>query len=142
MKLSGTSDKSKSLPVTFVNSHFISNLYNRDYLIIINSSKNMKKDISKKIKPLADRVLIKEDTSSKEKKTSSGIIIPISAQEDKGGKRGEIVAVGAGRTEDGKLIPVSVKVGDIVLFQWGDKVRIDDEDFYIVKESEILAVIK
>lgn len=102
----------------------------------------MKKDISKKIKPLADRVLIKEDTSSKEKKTSSGIIIPISAQEDKGSKRGEVVAIGAGRTEEGKIIPVSVKVGETVLFQWGDKVRIDDEDFYIVKESEILAVIK
>lgn len=102
----------------------------------------MKKDISKKIKPLADRVLIKEDTSSKEKKTSSGIIIPISAQEDKGSKRGEVVAIGAGRIEEGKIVPLSVKVGETVLFQWGDKVRIDDEDFYIVKESEILAVIK
>ncbi|MEK7095575.1 MAG: co-chaperone GroES [Patescibacteria group bacterium] len=100
------------------------------------------KDISKKIKPLADRVLIKEDTSSKEKKTASGIIIPVTVDEDKGGKRGEVVAVGNGHYDDGKLVPVSVKVGDTVLFQWGDKIKIDDQEYYIVKESEILAVIK
>jgi len=100
------------------------------------------KDISKKVKPLADRVLIKEDTLSKEKKTASGIIIPISAQEDKGSKRGEVVAVGQGRIEEGKLIEVSVKTGDIVLFQWGDKIIVDGEEYYIVKESEILATIK
>lgn len=100
------------------------------------------KDISKKIKPLADRVLIKEDTSSKEKKTASGIIIPVTVDEDKGGKRGEVVAIGNGNYDDGKLIPLSVKVGDTVLFQWGDKIKIDDQEYYIVKESEILAVIK
>lgn len=100
------------------------------------------KDISKKIKPLADRVLIKEDTSSKEKKTASGIIIPVTVDEDKGGKRGEVVAIGNGNYDDGKLIPLSVKVGDKVLFQWGDKIKIDDQEYYIVKESEILAVIK
>lgn len=103
--------------------------------------KNMK-DISKKIKPLQDRVLIKEDTESKERKTSGGIIIPADAGEDKGSKRGEVVAVGAGRTEDGKIIPVSVKVGDKVLFQWGDKVKIGEEEYYLVRESEILAVVK
>lgn len=104
--------------------------------------KTSKKDISKKIKPLSDRVLIKEDTESKEKKTSSGIIIPMNVDSDKGGKRGEVMAVGEGRTEEGELIPVSVKVGDTVLFQWGDKVKIDDEEYYIVKESEIMAVIR
>lgn len=95
-----------------------------------------------KIKPLADRVLIKEDNESKEQKTASGIIIPISAQEDKGGKRGKVVAVGVGRIEEGKVMPVSVKVGDNVLFQWGDKIKVDEEEYYIVKESEILAIIK
>ena len=100
------------------------------------------KDISKKLKPLADRVLIKEDTDSKEKKTSSGIIIPMTVNDDKGGKRGEVVAVGPGRTEEGKLVPITVKVGDEVIFQWGDKIKIGEEDFYIVKESEILAIIK
>ncbi|MFA6315068.1 MAG: co-chaperone GroES [Candidatus Paceibacterota bacterium] len=100
------------------------------------------KDISKKIKPLSDRIIIKEDIDGKEKKTSSGIIIPITVNEDKGGKRGVVMSVGAGRIEEGKVIPVVVKVGDKVLFQWGDKVKIDDEEYYIVRESEILAIIK
>jgi len=99
-------------------------------------------NVAKKIKPLVDRVLIKEDTESKEKKTSSGIIIPVTVNEDKGSKRGEVVAVGPGRVEDGQLVEVSVKAGDTVLFQWGDKVRIGEEDYYLVRESEILAIIK
>lgn len=100
------------------------------------------KDISKKIKPLADRVVIREDGESREKKTSSGIIIPVGVNEDKAGKRGVVVAVGPGRIEDGKKVEVSVKAGDKVLFQWGDKVEIEGEGFYVVRESEILAVIK
>lgn len=94
-----------------------------------------------KIQPLADRVIIKEDTESKEQTTASGIIIPISAQEDKSGKRGRVVAVGNGRIEEGKTIALSVSVGDKVLFQWGDKIQVDNEEYYIVKESEILAII-
>lgn len=100
------------------------------------------KDITKKIKPLQDRILIKEDGESKEKKTSSGIIIPVTVNEDKGSKRGEVVAVGSGRIEDGKIVPVGVKVGETVLFQWGDKIKIGDEEYYIVRESEVLAIIK
>ncbi|MEI7463528.1 MAG: co-chaperone GroES [Candidatus Taylorbacteria bacterium] len=100
------------------------------------------KNISSKIKPLFDRVLIKEDTEHKEKKTSSGIIIPITVNEDKGSKKGEIVAVGEGKVEDGELIKLSVNVGDSVLFQWGDKIKVDDDEYYIVRESEILAIIK
>ena len=100
------------------------------------------KDISKKIKPLADRVLVKEDADSKEKKTSTGIIIPVTVNEDKGSKRGVVVAIGPGRVEEGELVKPSVKEGDEVLFQWGDKLKIDDEEYYIVRESEILAVIK
>jgi chaperonin GroES len=104
--------------------------------------KEQKNNIARKIKPLADRVLIKEDIESKEKKTSSGIIIPLTVNEDKGSKRGEVVAVGPGRVEDGELIKPSVAAGDTVLFQWGDKVRIGEEDYYLVRESEILAIIK
>jgi len=100
------------------------------------------KDISKKIKPLQDRVLIKEDGESKEKKTSSGIIIPVTVNEDKGSKRGTVVAVGQGRTESGKHVPIAVKEGDVVLFQWGDKIKIGEEEYYLVKESEILAVVR
>lgn len=94
------------------------------------------------ITPLGDRVLIKEDLNNKEIKTASGIIIPVTVNDDKGSKRGEVVAIGNGRYEDGKLIPISVKVGDDVLFQWGDKVKINSEEYYIVRESELLAIIK
>ncbi len=103
-------------------------------------SKN--KDISKKIQPLGDRVIIREDSESHERKTASGIIIPSSANEEKGGKRGEVVAVGTGHFEHGTHIPLSVKVGDIVIFQWGDKIKVDGEEYIIVKEVEILAIIK
>lgn len=95
------------------------------------------------IRPLHDRVLIREtEDTGAEKKLASGIIIPVTVAEDKGSKRGEVVAVGHGRTEDGKLVPMSVKVGDVVLFQWGEKVKVGDNEYYIVRESEILAVIK
>lgn len=100
------------------------------------------KDIYKKIIPLQDRVLIKEDGESKEKKTSSGIIIPITVNEDKGSKRGTVVAVGEGRIEDGVMIKPRVKVGDAVLFQWGDKIKHEDAEYYLVRENEILAIIK
>ncbi len=99
------------------------------------------KDISKKIKPLHDRVLIQEDTDSKEKKTSFGLIIPVTVNDDKGSKRGVVVAVGSGRHEDGKVVPISVKIGNKVLFQWGDKIKVGEEEYYIVRESEILAII-
>ncbi len=107
-------------------------------------SKNVENSKKNKVKlqPLADRVLIKENSESREKKTASGIIIPINISEDKGSKQGEIVSIGNGHYEDGKLIPISVKVGDKVLFQWGDKVKVDDEEYYIVRESELLAIIK
>jgi chaperonin GroES len=100
------------------------------------------KDISKKVQPLHDRVLIKENIDSKEKKTASGIIIPVTINEDKGSKSGEVVAVGPGRIEEGQKIALSVKVGDKVLFQWGDKIKVEHEEYYLVRESEILAIIK
>ena len=105
----------------------------------------MTKDIKKTkmgIQPLGDRILIKEDSGTKEKKTASGIIIPVTVHDDKGSKTGKVIAVGAGRYEDGKLVPISVKVGDEVLFQWGDKITIESEEYFIVKEQELLAIIK
>lgn len=119
------------------------------------SKKNSKKKVAKKvmnkpaptarpsfkIQPLADRVIIKEDIESVEETTASGIIIPVTVEQDKSGKRGKVVAVGTGRVEEGTTIPLTVKVGDKVLFQWGDKIKVDNEEYYIVRESEILAVI-
>jgi len=100
------------------------------------------KDISKKIKPLSDRIVIKEHTDTKEKKTASGIIIPVGVGQEKGSMRGNVVATGPGRMEEGKIVSVTVKIGDEVLFQWGEKVKVDGEDYYIVREGEVLAIIK
>lgn len=92
------------------------------------------------IKPLHDRVLIKRIEA--DTKTAGGIIIPDTAKEKP--SEGIVEAVGNGfRAEDGKVIPMSVKVGDKVLFaKWsGTEVKVNGEDRLIVKESDILAVI-
>lgn|SRR3989338_3251285 len=105
------------------------------------SAKNTKGIKAFPVKPLGDRLIIKEDLS-KEEKTASGIYIPDTAKEDKGSKRGRVVAVGIGRYEDGKLIPINVSVGDEVLFGWGDKILVEKEEYYVVRESEIIGTIK
>jgi len=92
------------------------------------------------VRPLSDRVLIQEITD-KESVTAGGIIIPDTVDTDKGSKRGKVVAVGKGRFDDGKLVPVEVSVGDTVLFQWGDKIKVSGSEYFIVRESEIIAVI-
>ena len=94
-----------------------------------------------KVRPLADRVLVRELKKEGERLVS-GIIIPESAGEDRGSRKGEVVAVGPGKYDDGVLVPMGVKVGDKVLFQWGDKLTIDGVEYEMVAESAILAVIK
>ena len=94
-----------------------------------------------KFKPLHDRVLIEVLDSSE--KTAGGIIIPDSAQEKP--QEGKVVAVGGGaKTEDGKKIPMDVKVGDKVLFgKWsGTEVKIDGKEYSIMKESDIMGISK
>ncbi|MCC6948074.1 MAG: co-chaperone GroES [Bradyrhizobiaceae bacterium] len=96
--------------------------------------------MSKRFRPLHDRVVVKRVTA--DQKTAGGIIIPDTAQEKP--SEGEVVAVGpGGRDETGKLIPIDVKVGDRVLFgKWsGTEVKIDGEDVIIMKESDIMGVI-
>ena len=91
-------------------------------------------------RPLHDRVLVKRVDS--EAKTSGGIIIPDTAKEKP--SQGEIVAVGpGGRDENGKLIPIDLKVGDVVLFgKWsGTEVKIDGQDLLIMKESDVLGTL-
>ena len=93
-----------------------------------------------KFRPLHDRVVVRRLES--EEKTKGGIIIPDSAKEKP--QEGEIVAVGpGGRDESGKLIPIDVKVGDKVLFgKWsGTEVKLDGEEFLIMKESDIMGII-
>lgn len=95
-----------------------------------------------KLQPLGDRVLVKPQEKKGEAKTASGIILPGGSDEDKGAKRAEVIAVGPGRYDDGELIPVQVKAGDKVLYNWGDELTIDGEDYVLVNEANILAVIK
>ena len=106
-------------------------------------NKPVQKSSKIKIQPLADRVLIKP-LSAKDKKTASGIIIPETVSKEKP-EQGKVIAIGEGRIdESGKKIPVKVKVGDTVLFsKYGyDEVKIDEEEYFILKEENILAVIR
>ena len=92
-----------------------------------------------KFRPLHDRVLIRVLDS--EEKTSGGIIIPDTAKEKP--QEGEVVAVGPGaKSEDGKIVSMDVKVGDIVLFgKWsGTEIKIDGTEYSIMKESDILGI--
>jgi chaperonin GroES len=94
------------------------------------------------IQPLADKVLIKEIEVAEIGKTASGIIIPDSVKEDRGAKQGEVIAVGPGRYDDGELVPMNVKVGDRVLYQWGDTFKIGETEYIMVAESNLIAIIK
>ena len=91
-------------------------------------------------RPLHDRVLVRRIDA--EEKTAGGIIIPDTAKEKP--QEGEIVATGPGaRNEQGQLIPIDVKPGDRVLFgKWpGTEVKIDGQDYLIMKESDLLGVV-
>ena len=93
-----------------------------------------------KFRPLHDRVVVRR--LEQDEKTAGGIIIPDTAKEKP--MEGEIIAAGPGaRNEDGKLVPLDVKVGDRVLFgKWsGTEVKINGEDLLIMKESDILGII-
>lgn len=96
------------------------------------------------IRPLGDRILVQEiESEDQERTTEAGIIIPDTVKKDKGAKHGEVVAVGPGkRDEDGEYMSVEVKVGDEVLFNWGDEVQIGEETYHIVNESSILGVVE
>ena len=93
------------------------------------------------IKPLHDKVLVKR--VDEETKTAGGIIIPDTAKEKP--SEGIVEAVGNGfRAEDGKILPMSVKAGDKVLFgKWaGTEIKVNGEARLIIKESDILAIVE
>lgn len=106
----------------------------------------MAKDVKKvSIKPLGDRVLVKRE-EAETSKSAAGIIIPDTAQKEKS-KKGTIIAVGPGRiTDEGTLVASSVRVGSTVLFNsgWDNEVEFsgDDAEYFLVKESDILAVLE
>jgi chaperonin GroES len=94
-----------------------------------------------KIRPLQDRVVVKRQ--DEETTSSGGIVLPGSATEKP--QQGEVVAVGPGKkTEDGKVVPVDLKVGDQVIFgqYGGNTVKIDGDELLILNESEIFGVVK
>ncbi|MGD8720068.1 MAG: co-chaperone GroES [Candidatus Zixiibacteriota bacterium] len=93
------------------------------------------------VRPLGDRILVKR--LEEEEVVKGGIIIPDTAKEKP--QRGEVIAVGLGRLdEDGDRIPLDVKAGDSILFgkYAGNEVTIDDEEYLIMREDDVLAVIE
>jgi len=95
------------------------------------------------VRPLGDRVLVKPITDEA-KKTKSGIIIPETVSKEKP-EQGRVIAAGPGRTTDtGVRIPLGVKKGDTILFSKyvPDEVKIDGEEYFIISEGSILAVIE
>ncbi len=92
-------------------------------------------------RPLHDRVVVRRIDA--EEKTAGGIIIPDTAKEKP--QQGEVIAVGPGaRNEQGQLVPLDVRTGDLVLFaKWaGTEVKIDGQELLIMKESDLLGVIE
>jgi chaperonin GroES len=93
-----------------------------------------------KVRPLHDRIIVKR--TEEEEKTKGGIIIPDAAKEKP--IEGEVIAVGTGKVnEDGKKIPLEVKVGDRVLFgkYAGTEIKMDGEEHLMMKEDDVLAIV-
>jgi len=94
------------------------------------------------IKPLSDHILI--EPIKEDEKTKSGIFLPETAMKEKS-EQGNVIATGPGKkTDDGKIIPLSVKPGDRVLFQkYGpNEIKVDGKEYLIAKEEDILAIIE
>ena len=91
------------------------------------------------LKPLGDRVIV--EVLEEEESTVSGIVLPDTAKEKP--QRGNVLEVGPGRYEDGKLVPLDVKKGDEVVFSkyGGTEVKVSDEEYLILRESDILAKV-
>ncbi len=95
-----------------------------------------------KIKPLSDNVIVKP--SSKEEVTKSGIVIPDTVDKEKP-ERGEVIAIGPGKLlENGQRAQMSVKVGDKVMFKKysPDEIEVDDEEFLVISQNDILAILE
>jgi chaperonin GroES len=91
------------------------------------------------LKPIGDRVIVEPETA--EQTTKSGIVLPDTAQEKP--QSGVVIAVGSGRTSDeGKTLPMTVKEGDTVIYAkyGGTEIKIEGNEFLIIKENDILAI--
>ncbi len=93
-----------------------------------------------KFRPLHDRVIVKR--IEEEEKTKGGIIIPDTAKEKP--QEGRVIAVGSGRREDGKVLPLDVKAGDKILFgkYAGTEIKLHGEEHLILREDDILGIIE
>ncbi len=93
-----------------------------------------------KLKPLGNRVVVKP--SEKEERTKSGIVLPDTAKEKP--QEGKVIAVGPGEYKEGKRVPMGVKVGDKVIYSkyGGTEVKIEGEEYLILREDDILAIVK
>ncbi|HHY70328.1 MAG TPA: co-chaperone GroES [Thermoanaerobacterales bacterium] len=92
------------------------------------------------IKPLGDRIVIK--VLEKEEKTKGGIVLPDTAKEKP--QKGEVLAVGSGEIIEGKKVPLEVKVGDEIIFSKyaGTEIKLDDEEYLILRQSDVLAILE
>jgi len=93
------------------------------------------------VRPLHDRILVKR--TAEEDKTAGGLFIPDSAKEKP--QRGEIVAAGKGRiTEEGKVLPLEVKIGDKILFSKyaGTEIKFDGAEFLMMREEDVLGIVQ
>jgi chaperonin GroES len=99
----------------------------------------MAKSAAAKVTPLSDRVVVKPLEETEQMR--GGLYIPDTAKEKP--QQGEVIAIGSGRTEDGKKIPMEVKVGDKVLYgkYSGTEVTIDNAQMLILREADILAIV-
>jgi chaperonin GroES len=95
-----------------------------------------------KVKPLSDYVLV--EPIKQEEITKGGVLIPETAREDRA-IRGKVIAVGPGKLNDkGERIPLSIKEGQIVIFKKyaPDEIKIDDKEYYFIREDDIMAIIE
>ncbi|MDD2573401.1 MAG: co-chaperone GroES [Bacillota bacterium] len=92
------------------------------------------------IKPLGDRIVVK--VLEKKETTKSGIVLPEAAKEKP--QEGEVLAVGSGELIEGKRVPLEVKVGDKVIYSKyaGTEIKMDDEEYLILRQSDVLAIIE
>ena len=94
-----------------------------------------------KFRPLFDKILV--ERLEAEEKTAGGLIIPDTAKEKP--MQGKVIAIGSGRvTDDGKLISMTIKVGDTVLFgKWsGNEIKIEEKDSLVIKESDVIGIFE
>lgn len=92
------------------------------------------------IKPLGDRIVIK--VIENEDKTESGIVLPETAKEKP--QQGEVLAVGSGEIVDGKKVPLEVKVNDKVIYSKyaGTEIKLDGQEYLIIRQSDVLAIVE